>query len=109
MSEYITIYSTFKNKEQAHEVARALVLHKLAACVNIIPVVESVYSWQGKLESSTEAAFIAKTTKKLFAEARNLIVQMHSYEVPCIVSYEINEGFEPFLGWIEKETQIPNN
>lgn len=103
MADFIAIYTTFDKEDKAMEVAHQLVERNLVACVNIFPV-RSVYKWQGKLETGAELTLIAKTQKSLFTKAKDLIVELHDYEIPCIVSYDISSGDEKFLGWIEKQT-----
>ncbi len=103
-AKYITVYSTFGSAEKAAIAARALVTEKLIACANIIPSAISVYSWKGKTEEGQEAVMFAKTQKALFEKVKARILELHDYEVPCIVSLEISGGDEKFLRWIEKET-----
>lgn len=107
MADFVAIYSTFDKEEKALEVARALVERGLAACANILPGVTSVYKWKDKLEVSGELVMIAKTRASLFTRAKDLIVELHDYETPCVVSLDISGGDEKFLGWIEKQTINP--
>ena len=72
----------------------------LAACVNIVPHVESVYRWQGKIESSTECLLVIKTEAEAFENVRDAIKELHSYELPECVMLEVAGGSKEYLGWI---------
>ena len=108
MDKYISVYCTFGSLEKAKDVARALVAEKLVACINILPGAVSIYSWKGKVEEAAEAVFFAKTRKSLFGKIKARVLELHDYDVPCIVSLEINDGDKKFLRWIEKETAESN-
>lgn len=105
MEEYVVVYVTASNKEEAKKIGEALVKERLAACVNIYPEIESIYWWQGKVEESGEAALILKTRRSLVPKVIERVKQLHSYTVPCIIALPIVEGYEDFLKWIESETQ----
>ena len=96
-------YITAKDLKQARSIGKALVLERLAACVNILGRIESLYRWKGRLESGREVALLAKTTvaksKKLTARVK----AMHSYECPCVVIVPIVGGNVEFLAWIAEE------
>lgn len=98
---------TAPDTETAERIAGALVEARLAACANIFPGVRSVYRWQGAIESAEEISAIFKTTAALAEAASALIVRLHPYEVPCIVSLPIGEaGSHPgYLSWIGQETR----
>ena len=105
MEEYVLVYVTASNKEEAKKIGEALVKERLAACVNIYPEIESIYWWQGKVEESGEAALILKTRRSLVPKVIERVKQLHSYTAPCIIALPIVEGYEDFLKWIESETQ----
>lgn len=100
MTDYRTIYATFKDKEQAVDIANQLVQEKLAACVNVLPEMLSVYEWDGEIEQSGEVAFFAKTHRTRVDDAIKRIVQLHSYETPCVVVLTIDAGHQAYLDWI---------
>jgi len=102
--ELFAVYSTFGTQAEAISVARALLEKRLAACVNIQDGVLSIYRWEGAVQQEKEVAMVAKTTKEKLSETMALIKAMHSYELPCIVAYKIDEGFPPFLRWVAEET-----
>lgn len=94
------VLTTAGSQEEAQKIAHALVERKLAACVNIVPRIESVYRWQGKVESTTEWLLIVKTTAEAFPSVRDAIKELHSYDLPECVMLEIADGSEAYLGWI---------
>ncbi len=100
----IIIYTTCSNKEEAQKIAEALVEARLVACANIMAAHEAVYRWEGKVESSEEVAVIFKTGEELFDAAKDKIVELHSYDCPCVVSWPITKGHPPYLEWVTKET-----
>ena len=103
--EFIVIYCTVPNKKEGREIAKALVKGHLAACVNIVDKIESIFSWDGKIEEEKEALMIIKTKKELFANISNVIQKLHSYNVPEIIAVPIVSADETYLKWIEHETE----
>ena len=98
------IYSTTSSVEEARKIARIIVEEKLAACVNIIPKIESIYRWQGKIEEDNESILLAKTIDKNVDQVIQRIKENHSYDVPDIVAIPITHGFKEYLDWVEVET-----
>jgi periplasmic divalent cation tolerance protein len=101
--KFIMIYTTLPNKTITKKIATVLVNENLVACVNFFPV-ESVYRWKNKLCEDKEYALIMKTRKSLYRKAEKRLKELHPYEIPAIVSYEIKEGLKNYLSWIKKET-----
>jgi periplasmic divalent cation tolerance protein len=99
------IYSTSGTAKEAQKIARALLEEKLVACVNIIPKMESIYRWKGKIEEASECILIAKTTEKNVEKAIQKIRSLHSYEVPDIVVLPLIGGLKEYLQYIEDETR----
>ena len=99
------IYITHENAEKATSLGKKLVQEKLAACVNIIPSMQSIYHWKGSVESATETVLIAKTRESLVHQLIQRVKTLHSYECPCIISLPIQGGNENFLEWIYSETR----
>ncbi len=102
--EFIIIYCTVPNKKEGREIARALVEHNLAACVNIIDKIESVFSWDGEMMEEKEAMLIIKTKRDLFDHVNKVIQKLHSYTVPEVIALPILEADERYLKWIAHET-----
>lgn len=103
--ENIVVFITAPNEEAAAEIARALVGQKLAACVNIVRNIRSIYSWQGKVEDDTEVLMIAKTQKKLFTALSEKVKELHSYDVPEVIAVPILKGSDDYLEWIKASTK----
>ena len=92
--------TTFPDENQAKEVAKILVSNKLAACINILPKMTSIYQWQGKLEQGEEHLLLIKTEQHRVAELQSAIREAHPYELPEIISVPITSGLAPYLGWV---------
>jgi periplasmic divalent cation tolerance protein len=102
--EAIVIYITAPNEEEAAGIARVLVESGLAACVNIVGDIRSIYSWQGKIEDEKEVLMIAKTRRELFDKLKAKVLEMHSYSVPEIVAMPIIDGSEKYMNWLNEVT-----
>jgi len=94
------IYMTAGSQEEAARIGRELVSSRLAACVNIIPQMRSIYAWEGRLQEDAEVVMIAKTTAARSAELIAKVKSLHSYAVPCIVGLAVEDGYPPFLEWV---------
>lgn len=101
----IVVFMTTKNAFEAKKIAGVLVKSKLAACINIVEKISSIYSWQGKIVKGIEALCIIKTTKKRFKSLKNKIESLHSYTVPEIIGLPIEVGSKKYLNWLVKETK----
>ena len=104
MDNYIIVLNTCNSAEVASLIAESLVAKKLAACVNIVNGVESVYQWQGKIEHDKEILLIIKTRKALFSQVQNAIQELHNYELPEIIAVPIDTGEKNYLNWIKSAT-----
>jgi periplasmic divalent cation tolerance protein len=100
----IAVFMTAPNEDEAAGIARALVEARLAACVNMVKNVRSVYSWQGNIEDEAEVLMIAKTRKGLFEALSEKVRELHSYEVPEIIALPLIAGSEEYLKWIREST-----
>ena len=103
MTDKIVVLSTCDSREGASTLARGLIEQRLAACVNILPGVESVYRWKGELETASEWLLIIKSRRDLFPALRAAIEKLHTYEVPEIIALPIVEGSESYLEWLARE------
>lgn len=90
---------------QAEEIAKRLVEERLAACVNILPSVRSVYRWKDRVEESTELMLIVKTEQRIFEKMKRRVLELHSYELPEIIAINISEGLESYLDWISSNVE----
>jgi len=100
MTDKRVVVTTCGSLEEARQIARALVERRLAACVNIVPQVESVYRWKGEVETSNEALLVIKTTEGVFERLRAALSELHSYEVPECIEFVVSDGSEAYLNWI---------
>jgi periplasmic divalent cation tolerance protein len=98
------IYSTTDTLDTAKTIARALVKEKLVACVHIIPQIESIYRWQGKIEEANECVLLAKTSERNVQKTIQKIRSLHPYEVPEIIVFPPVGGLKEYLDYIEEET-----
>jgi periplasmic divalent cation tolerance protein len=105
MEEAILILTNMPDAQSAHALARRLVELKLAACVNILPCVHSIYRWQGAIEEANEITVMIKTTHVRYAEIESAIKENHPYQVPEIIALPVVEGLPAYLGWITQETK----
>ena len=101
MSDAIVVFMTAANGEEATRLADMLVGAHLAACVQILPEMESVYRWQGKIERQAEVLLLAKTTKDKFDDLEREVRALHSYETPEIIAVPVAFGSAPYLEWLE--------
>ena len=100
----LLVYMTTENSSQAETIGRALVENRLAACVNILGGMRSLYWWDDKVQSDNETVLLAKTTDNNLDALTSLVKELHTYDVPCIVALPITGGNPDFLSWIQKET-----
>jgi periplasmic divalent cation tolerance protein len=100
MTDYIIALCTCPNEDTGTKIAEALVDGKIAACVNIVPGLKSVYRWQGKICRDAEVLLIIKTEAGKYTELESAVRKLHPYEVPEIVAIPIVQGYEKYLEWI---------
>ena len=105
MTDKRLILTTTESKEQAQEIARNLVENGLAACVNIVGPVESIFRWKGQVDTSSECLLIIKTTAEMFERVRDRIRSLHSYELPECIQVPIETGSAEYLKWIEESVK----
>ncbi|MGZ3440920.1 MAG: divalent-cation tolerance protein CutA [Polyangia bacterium] len=99
-SDAIVVLVTVPNAETAEKLGDALVGERLAACVNIVGGVRSIYRWQGKIEKDAELLCLCKSTRAQFEKLRARVVELHPYELPEVVALPIAVGHAPYLDWI---------
>jgi len=102
---FIIVFVTCANSKQADKISQALIKAKLAACVNLINPINSLFWWQGKVDSCKETLLIIKTKRSLFSRLEKLIKSLHSYEVPEIIALPIVKGSKKYLDWINDSTR----
>jgi periplasmic divalent cation tolerance protein len=100
MTDKQIVLTTTGSEEEARKIAKYLVENRLAACVNIVPQVESIYRWQDEVESSREWLLVVKSTAEKFTAVRDAIRERHSYELPECIAISIEEGSPQYLQWL---------
>ena len=102
---YLVVFITTSSYEEARKIADTLVSQRKAACVNIVPMVNSLFRWKGKIEEAEESLLVVKTRAKLLHDIVNTVKGIHSYEVPEIIALPIMAGNPDYLQWINEETE----
>lgn len=105
MEQVILVMTNVPNAACGETIARFVLEHKLAACVNCQPGVKSYYRWQGTIEEAYEVSLSIKTTAACYAELQAAIKSLHPYEIPEIIAFPVSHGWQPYLGWIVEETK----
>lgn len=100
MTDKRLVFATAGSADEARRIAQALVERKLAACVNMVPGVTSIYRWKGQVEEAAEWLLLIKTTETLFPRVREAIRELHSYELPECISISVEDGLPEYLSWI---------
>ena len=103
MTDKIVVLSACASMEEARRLARALVEKRLAACVNVMPGIRSVYRWKDAIEEEEEVFLLMKSSRALLDDVRAEIERMHSYEVPEVIALPIVDGSERYLSWMNRE------
>ena len=104
MSETLLVITNCPNEEIANTIALAVIEAKLAVCVNIMPRVQSLYHWQGKVESTTEIPLFIKSTAANYAALEAAIQKLHPYDIPEIIALPVERGLPAYLNWVAAET-----
>jgi len=97
----VSVYAVFANQEEAERIGRAIVEERLAACVNILGPVRSIYRWQGSIESAEESAAIFKTHHWQADALIERVTALHSYDVPCVVAWPIDKILRKYADWVD--------
>ena len=105
MQQALLMLTNVPDVDVARRIARALVEQRLAACVNILPGVESVYQWQGAVEEATEIILLVKTVAARYAEVEAAIKALHPYDVPEVIALPVTAGLPAYMNWMEQETK----
>jgi periplasmic divalent cation tolerance protein len=104
MHQILAILTNAPDEATAHRIARELVGQRLAACVNILPGVQSIYSWEGSVEEAREIPLLIKTTAARYAALETALKAMHPYEIPELIAMPITAGLPSYLAWVASET-----
>jgi periplasmic divalent cation tolerance protein len=104
MSQARVVLTTTGSHDEARKIAHALVERRLAACVNIVPLIESVYRWQESVETAMEWLLLIKTQADSFERVRDAVQELHSYDLPECVMLEVAAGSQEYLKWLAEST-----
>ena len=104
MEQVLIVMTNLPNAQAASTLASALVEARLAACVNLLPAVQSVYRWQGKVERATEMTLLIKTTQRHYAALEAAIRAAHPYDLPEVIALPVTAGLPSYLQWVDAET-----
>lgn len=99
------VYITTSGLIESKKIAKMLLEDKLAACINIIPTVESIYLWKGKIEEDSESIMLVKTRSELVENVIKKVEEVHSYEIPCVLEITLNKGSKTYLKWMKSELE----
>ena len=102
---HIVVFVTAGSKKEAQKIASGLIKKKLAACVNIIDKIDSVFFWEGKVQKSKESLLIIKSTEAKFPRIAKAVKSLHSYDVPEIIALPVIAGHKPYLRWIDESVR----
>lgn len=105
MEQVLLVMTNVPDAACGEAIARFLLEHKLAACVNCLAGVKSFYRWQGAIEESSEVSLLIKTSAVRYPELQAAIKSLHPYQVPEIIAFPATDGWQPYLGWIVEETK----
>jgi periplasmic divalent cation tolerance protein len=105
MADQTLILTTAGSESEARKIAAALVERKLAACVNIVPRIHSIYRWEGKVETAEEYLLLIKTANLRAKEVEAAVRELHSYDLPEVVVISIEGGSEAYLNWITESVR----
>jgi len=105
MTHVQLVYCTCPNEEAAETLAKAIVGEKLAACVNIVPGIRSIYSWKGEICDDSESLLLIKTTADRFAALKERLISLHPYECPEVIATEISDGNKAYIDWLTAQTR----
>jgi len=106
MTDVVLILVTTGSDGEAEKIARALVEERLAACVNIVNPLRSVYRWEGKIQDDREWLLVIKTKQTHFAAVKARVEALHSYQVPEVIALPVVDGAEKYLEWVRSETEV---
>ncbi|MFP6865686.1 MAG: divalent cation tolerance protein CutA [Roseibacillus sp.] len=105
MTDVQVVLCTFPNLPQARQIGTLLVEKQLAACVNLIPAVESIFRWEGKVTTESEVLAVIKTSAERFEELERELLVLHPYDVPEVLALPVGAGSEVYLKWVRSETR----
>ncbi|MBI2688721.1 MAG: divalent-cation tolerance protein CutA [Acidobacteria bacterium] len=107
MTDKVIVFATCPSREEAKRIARGLVEERLAACVNVVDGILSIYQWQGSVHEGDEVMLVAKSRRDLLSRLLERLASMHSYEVPEAIAIQVVDGWPAYLEWLDRELSPP--
>jgi len=104
-ADFVVVLVTVPDAEVGTKLARALVEERLAACVNLVPGLRSIYAWEGKIADDAELLCLVKTRRALYPAVRDRVAALHPYQVPEVIAVSVAEGNDPYLAWLAAATR----
>lgn len=101
----VSVYAVFADADEAERIGRAVVGEKLAACINILAPCRSIYRWQGAVETAAEVPAILKTDAARTQELVERIAKLHSYDIPCVTVWPVENALERYAAWVEESVR----
>jgi periplasmic divalent cation tolerance protein len=108
MNDVLLVITNLPDRTSAERVAEALVIQRVAACVNVLAECASIYRWEGKLEHANEVPLLIKTTRAAYPKLEDALRKLHPYELPEIIALPVDTGLPEYLNWVVQETQTGN-
>ncbi|HKY05732.1 MAG TPA: divalent-cation tolerance protein CutA [Blastocatellia bacterium] len=105
MGNELIVFVTASNADEAGRIAESVVSDRLAACVNLVPGVESVYRWEGKVTRDAEILLVIKTTDERYPDLERRVKELHSYSTPEVISFRVEKGSADYLKWLRESTE----
>lgn len=103
MTDAVIVFCTCASQDQAVAIANTVLEERLAACVNVLPPIRSIYRWEDKIEDAQEMVLLIKTTAHRFAALRDRITELHSYDTPEIIAVPVEDGSARYLAWLREQ------
>lgn len=100
------ILSTTQNIDEAKAIAKTLIENKMAACINIVPKIISIYEWENSIQNDKEALMIIKTSDDMAEIAKNTILELHSYTLPEVIFLDVTDGNKDYIDWVLNQVQM---
>jgi periplasmic divalent cation tolerance protein len=107
MTDKVVVLVSTASIKEARKIANTLVEERLAACVNVIPKIQSYYRWKGGVQHDEECLLVIKSSRPRFVALRKAIEKLHSYKVPEIICMQVVEGADPYMNWLEESLTLP--
>jgi periplasmic divalent cation tolerance protein len=104
MADAVEVHVTMPDGETARRIGRVLVEERLAACVNIVQGVVSIYSWKGQIQEDEEVLCLFKTSPERFSQLRTRLLELHPYELPEVLGFAVDDGSQAYVNWVRQNT-----